>query len=247
MFENRDKTITINPIAIRQSIEGNNTTLAIENTDCISGSIKGSFFSKELPLLFQNAIQKVYTFLPQVNTRPDQNFDFRFIIYSKILDVLYPDLNIDKNININGTVAAGEKRSIINVDSPLLTLGTSKFTNLHFQLDTKNPIFNTFVSVDAYKDKNNSIQNFNMISTTLKYTLYFRTELLGGLEQRDRYELNFFHTRDPQGNSHFGLQKSTVDFKGNLWELNPEDEKTGQIVYNPSISKIVIEFDIIIN
>ena len=240
MFENRDKTIAINPIAIRQSIEGNNTTLAIENTDCISGSIKGSFFSKELPLLFQNAIQKVYTFLPQVNTRPDQNFDFRFIIYSKILDVLYPDLNIDKNININGTVAAGEKRSIINVDSPLLTLGTSKFTNLHFQLDTKNPIFNTFVSVDAYKDKNNSIQNFNMISTTLKDTLYFRTELLGGLEQRDRYELNFFHTRDPQGNSHFGLQKSTVDFKGNLWELNPEDEKTGQIVYNPSISKIAV-------
>ena len=31
-----------------------------------------------------------------------------------------------------------------------------------------------------------------------------------------------------------------MDFKGNLWELNPEDEKTGQIVYNPSISKIAV-------
>jgi len=231
---NDSQTVFLNPISIKKKFSGMETELSISNSDCISGSAKGVFKMSELRELFQNALHQVYPFLPQKTTSEGQYLSFKLKIYEKLLDALYPSLSISENIFLKGRLASNFMRSEVTLDAPILRWNEVELQNIHFQLDTKNPLYNTFISVGDVKHKYFSGKEFNMISTQLRDTLYFRSEFLGEKSMETPFDVNFYHTKEKNGISHIGFKKSILPLGSDTWTINPSDVPNQKITYSPT-------------
>jgi hypothetical protein len=233
-IENEQQTVTLNPISIRQKLEGSQTHLTIDNTDCIAGEAKGQFETSKLSALLQHTFHQVYPFLPDIEVAQDQEVFFKLKIYEKLLDALYPSFSISENIALNGKIDSAQGRSQFVLDAPLLRYKDIQFQKLHFQVDTKNPIYNTFLSVAQVSHQYYKGKDFNLISTQLQDTLFFRSEFEGTAAAKSPFEVNFYHTRESNGTSHFGVKKSVVPLGSDTWTVNPENNNKQKLSYFPS-------------
>ena len=231
-IENENQTVSLNPIRISQSIDGNKTLVEIENTDCIMGAAEGQFYTSELGRLFQNTFHQAYPFLPRKEVSPDQKVSFKLKVYKKLLDALYPSFSIAENITLRGNINSAKQRSLLVLDTPLLRYNDIQFEQLHFQVDTKNPLYNTFLNVKKVSHKYYSGNAFNLISTQLRDTLFFRSEFEGPKIANTPFEVNFYHTREADGTSHFGVKKSVVPIGSDIWTLNPKDSNNQKISFD---------------
>ncbi|MEP1984811.1 MAG: translocation/assembly module TamB domain-containing protein, partial [Maribacter dokdonensis] len=91
-----------------------------------------------------------------------------------------------------------------------------------------------------------NFKDFNLINTTLKDTLFFRSEFKGGSEFNDSYNLNFYHTFNKENKSVIGLKTSDVNFKGNKWVLNKEGNTKNKVILSRSLDSITIQ-EIVMN
>ena len=231
------QSVFLNPIIVKKKILGKETNLSISNSDCISGNVKGVFKLSQIPILFQNALHQVYGFLPAKPSLEGQYLSFNLNIYEKLLDALYPSLSISKNILLKGTLASEEKRSEFIFDTPILKWNNLQLEDIHFKLDTKNPFYATFLSIGDLRHEFYSGRDFNVISTQLNDTLYFRSEFLSEKNSTIPFNVNFYHTKDKNGISYFGFKKSELPVGNDSWTINPKDSSNEKISYSP-ISKI---------
>src|SRR5690606_33217134 len=141
-------------------------------------------------------------------------------IYNKIVEVFVPDLKLGKNTYVRGRVESDEKEFKLTFKSPEIKLFDYFANKIELQLDNKNPVFNTYVEIDSINTKFYDISKFSLINVTLNDTLYVRTEFKGGKNNNDLYNLNFYHTINPENKSVVGLKESDVTFKGNTWTIN---------------------------
>ena len=237
---NFNKVVNINPIKISQSYIKGETQFKIINTDCISGFAKGNFKTSQLSQLFQQTLHQTYPFLPQKKPDKGQELQFNLKIYKKLLDALYPEFSISENIRLKGKIASDSKNSNISLDTPLLRWNSLQLEQLHFQIDTKNPIYNTFLSVDRITHDYISGRSFNMISTKLSDTLYFRSEFANEENDHNPFEINFYHTITEDGTSFFGFKKSKFPLGKETWILNPDDTPNQKISYNAKTKQMVL-------
>lgn len=229
---NENRVVNLNPITISQKFSEDITQLTIINTDCISGAVEGKFKTSQLSQLFQQTLHQAYPFLPQKNPQKGQELRFNLKIYKKLLDALYPEFSISENISLKGKIASDLKSSNVTLDAPLLRWNSLQLEQLHFQIDTKNPIYNTFLSVERITQDYLKGRSFNMISTKLKDTLFFRSEFTNELKEQTPFEVNFYHTMAEDGTSFFGFKKSKFPLGKDTWTLNPEDSPNQKISYN---------------
>jgi len=237
-IENDNQIVGLNPISIFKKDVGSSTQLTIENTDCISGEAKGDFKISELKALFLNTFHQVYPFLPLSQVTHPQEVNFKLNIYEKLLDALYPDLSISENISLKGSINTEKLPSQLLLDAPLLRYNDIQFEQLHFQLNTNNPLYNTFLSVDNISHPAFNGKRFNMISTEVNDTLFFRSEFEAVGEGVSLYEANFYHTKESKGTSHFGIKKSSIPIGKDTWIINPKNTTQQKISYVPNQKKI---------
>ena len=225
-FENKRKRYDFNPISITNKQDGELGELAIENTDFIQANILGKYHLSQIRPLFQNVFQEVYTFLPDAYPSPNQTLDFNIQLSNKILAALYPDVSVTKNISIKGKINSEKSNSNLSVDLPFFSFGDYAFENFLINIDTKNPLYNTYLSFDRFKNPRYTIRDMDLISTSFRDTLFFRSEFNGENRKMDQFELNFYHVRDTDGISHFGLKKSNIVVQGKPWLMNPLNESS---------------------
>lgn len=237
---NEDSTVDLNPLTISQKIIQGETLLTIENTDCISGAARGKFQTSQLVQLFQQTLHQVYPFLPLKEPREGQELSFKLTIYKKLLDALYPEFSVSENIFLKGNIGSDIKSSIVTLDAPLMRWNGLQLEELHFQIDTKNPIYNTYLSVNRISQEYIKGRAFNMISTKLKDTLYFRSEFTNQAKEKTPFELNFYHTMGTDGISYFGFKKSKFPLGKETWVLNPEDTPNQKIGYNAKTNETIL-------
>ena len=226
-------TLNFSPLTLSQKWEDNQRVLTIENKDIVQLAIKGDYQTEAIVPLFQNALAEVYTFLPVVKIDASQSLRFNVTVFEKVLNALYPKLQADENLSVSGKIFSEKKQSQITLDMPFFRWDGFDLENIHFQLDTQNPIYNTYLSVDQLEFKEEKIKQFNLISTALMDTLYFRSEF-NRKESTKPFEINFYHTLGPAKQVIFGMQPSQLMFGSIPWQLNPENLKTQQIIYDPS-------------
>ena len=237
-IENDKQTVALNPMTILQEIEENQTLLKIDNNDCIAAEAKGQFETSKLSALLQHTFHQVYPFLPDKEVAEDQKVSFKLKIYKKLLDALYPSFSISENITLNGRINAEEGRSQFVLDAPLLRYQDIQFQQLHFQVDTKNPIYNTFLSVAQVSHNYFKGKDFNLISTRLRDTLFFRSEFESASELKTPFDVNFHHTREPNGNSHFIVKKSVVPLGSDTWTINQNNTNQQKLSFYPENKQI---------
>ncbi|WP_291960892.1 translocation/assembly module TamB domain-containing protein [Maribacter sp.] len=246
-YQNVNDTYYFEDFAVTSNFgEDRERTININSPDIITGFMKGNFKVRELGRLVQNSLGSIYTNYRPFQISNGQNLSFNFKIYNKIVDVFFPEVRFDPNTFIKGNIVADEGDFKLNFASPSIEAFGTAADSIEVRIDNKNPLFNTFVSVGELDTPYYNFKDFNLINTTLKDTLFFRSEFKGGSEFNDSYNLNFYHTFNKDNKSVIGLKTSDVNFKGNKWVLNKDGDTKNKVILNRSLDSIMIQ-EIVMN
>lgn len=218
--------------------ENNKRSILINSPDIIHGRIVGEFKISELHKIFQNSLGSVYTNYEPFKVSQGQNVDFDFRINNKIVEVFLPQISLDKNTSVKGSIVSDTNQFKLKFQSPSIGVGDVKFNKINLMMDNNNPLYNAYFEIDQINTGFYKIDNFHLINTTVKDTLFFRTEFRGG--KSDAYTLNFYHTLNKRKSSVVGLKKSKLFFKGNEWVIN-KDNRQNKIIFNRNLDSISIE------
>jgi len=247
VFKNKNDVYYFEDFKVSSSFENDSIRIIdINSPDIITGYLKGNFKVKELGRLVQNSLGSIYTNYRPFKISSGQTLAFNFKIYNKIVDVFFPEVKFDPNTFIKGDIVADEGDFKLNFKSPSIVAYGYEADNIDILIDNKNPLFNTFISVGDLSNSYYDVKDFNLINTTLKDTLFFRTEFKGGREFNDSYNLNFYHTFNADNKSVIGLKTSDVSFKGNTWVLNKNNDTKNKVIINSSLDSITIQ-EIVMN
>jgi len=246
-YENKNDIYFFDDFTIASAFDEEDIrTININSPDIITGFMKGRFKVGELGKLVQNSLGSIYTNFRPFEISDGQDLSFNFRIYNKIVDIFFPEVRFDPNTFIKGKIVADEGDFKLSFESPSIEAFGSTADNIEVQIDNKNPLFNTFISVADLKTPYYDFKDFNLINTTLKDTIFFRSEFKGGSEFNDIYNLNFYHTFNTENKSVIGLKTSDVNFKGNTWVLNKDGNSKNKVIINQSLDSITIQ-EIVMN
>ena len=246
-FQNKNDTYYFEDFKISSSFENDSVRIIdINSPDIITGYLKGNFRVKEMGKLLQNSVGSIYTNYRPFVISSGQTLSFNFKIYNKIVDVFFPEVAFDPNTFIKGNIIADEGDFKLNFRSPRIAAYGNEADSIEVKIDNKNPLFNTYVAVGDLSNKYYDVKDFNLINTTLKDTLFFRTEFKGGSDFNDSYNLNFYHTFNKENKSVIGLKTSDVSFKGNKWILNKNGDSLNKVIINRTLDSINIQ-EIVMN
>ncbi|MGC1514179.1 MAG: translocation/assembly module TamB domain-containing protein [Maribacter sp.] len=246
-YQNVNDTYYFEDFAVTSRFnEENERTININSPDIITGFMKGNFKVKELGKLVQNSLGSIYTNYKPFEISEGQNLSFNFKIYNKIVDVFFPDVRFDPNTFIKGKIVADDGDFKLNFESPSIAAFGTAADQIEVRIDNKNPLFNTYISVGELDTPYYNFKDFSLINTTLKDTLFFRSEFKGGSDFNDSYNLNFYHTFNKENKSVIGLKTSDVNFKGNTWVLNKDGDSKNKVILNRALDSITIQ-EIVMN
>lgn len=241
-YQNKNETYYFEDFKVSSTFENDSTRIIdINSPDIITGYLKGNFKVRELGRLLQNSLGSIYTNYRPFNISANQRLAFNFKIYNKIVDVFFPEVKFDPNTFIRGNIIADEGDFKLTFKSPSIVAYGNELDSIDVKIDNKNPLFNTYVSIGDLATPYYDVKDFNLINTTLKDTLFFRTEFKGGSEYNDSYNLNFYHTFNKENKSVIGLKTSDISFKGNKWILNKDGNNKNKVILNKTLDSITIE------
>ncbi|HLV40056.1 translocation/assembly module TamB domain-containing protein [Xanthomarina sp.] len=240
-YKNQNDEYFFDDFEITSSFQEGVREISVNSPDIIEGELSGEFVFADIGKLFENAIGSIYTNFKPHKVKENQYINFNFKIYNKIVEVFVPDLKLGKNTYVRGRVESDEKEFKLTFKSPEIKLFDYFANKIELQLDNKNPVFNTYVEIDSINTKFYDISKFSLINVTLNDTLYVRTEFKGGKNNNDLYNLNFYHTINPENKSVVGLKESDVTFKGNTWTINENRDHLHKVVFDNKFSNVNIE------
>ncbi|MEX1383073.1 translocation/assembly module TamB, partial [Lutibacter sp.] len=217
---------------ITSSFSDSIRTITINSSEILTGKVEGRFKFNELGKLAQNSIGSIYSNYKPFKVTPNQNLNFRFNIYNKIVEVFYPEVILAPTTTIRGNINSNDNLFKLNIKSPKVEAFTNVINELNLQIDNKNPLFNTQLTIDEIKSDYYDISKLHLVNITLSDTLYFRTEFEGGKENTEKFDLSFYHTFNKENKSVFGLQKSNFIYKNNMWIINPENNLKNKVVFD---------------
>lgn len=245
-YINENDTYKFVDFEINSQFIDNEHIIDINSPEIIEGSLSGDFKFKDLELLFENSLKRIYTNYEPNKIEGNQYIDFNFKIYNKIVEVFLPEVELAPNTFIKGRVESNEKEFELTFKSPKIKLLEYFANKIEIQIDNNNPLFNTYIEIDSINTKMYNISKFNLINVTLNDTLYMRSEFKGGKLNDDIYDLSFYHTIDKDNNSVLGFKKSDVTFKGNNWQINEDQNNFNKIIFDRDFRDFKIE-DILLN
>ncbi|MDO5608827.1 MAG: translocation/assembly module TamB domain-containing protein [Capnocytophaga sp.] len=225
-----------------QNFDGGLRKISINSPDIINGNVNGVFKMAETKKIFQNAFGSIYANYNPYKISENQYINFDFQINSKIVEIFVPKLQLADNTTLKGSIVADDGSFKMQFKSPEINAFDYEIDKVNLAIDNKNPLYNTFFEIDKADLGMYAISDFNLINTTIKDTLFFRTEFKGGEQKEDSYELNFYHTLNERQESIIGLKKSSFNFKGNQWFINRDNEDTNnKIVISRTADTISVD------
>ncbi len=205
--------------------------ISFHSTDIVDGYIRGKYKFESIPILVKNAFGSVFANYQMTPVKEAQYIFYKFNIYSKILELIDPDLKVAKNTYVIGKINSTDNKLKLKLLSPKITYNQKDFVNVNLRIDNKNPLYNTFLKIDSINAGFYKFKNLRLLNTTINDTLYLKTKFEGGQKFNDKYDIAFYYTMDEWQNFIFGLQKSSLKFKEVPWLIDP-NQNIDRIVYN---------------
>jgi hypothetical protein len=207
-------------------------TITMNSPDIMSGQIIGKYKVKEVQKIVENALGSLYANYSPNKLAKNQFLSFDFKLYDKIVEVFIPDVSISENTSFKGQINADAGKFELDFISPTIIAYENQIKNIKIDIDNKNPIYNTFISVDTIKNKNYKIADFNLINVTLNDTLFVRSEFKGGAQIQDKFDINLYHTINQDKQSVVGFKKSEIKFKDYTWFINENETNDNKIIFD---------------
>lgn len=240
-YLNEHDRYTFNSFKISSRFEGDTRYVDIDSPDIIEGGISGRFKVRDIVKLLENSIGNIYTNYKPHEVADNQRIDFNFNIYNKIIEVIYPEVELGKNTFIRGSIQSDADRFKLTFKSPQIQLLDNFAKDIELQVDNSNPLFNTYVEVDSINTKYYNASKFSLINVTVNDTLFMRSEFSGGKRNNDKFNLSFYHTINEENNSVIGFKTSDVTIKDYKWYINGNGDRFNKISFTKDLSSIEID------
>ncbi len=239
-FENANDLYEFQDFLITSGFRRGIRTITINSPDIISGQVSGQFKIGDVKALFRNAIGSLYTNYEPTKITTAQFMDFDIKIYSKIVEILVPDVELEPDTFVRGSVVSDDSEFKLTFRSPRIKAFGVLAESVNVRVDNKNPLFNTFIEADSIGTGMYGVSDFNLINVTLKDTLFIRSEFKGGPQKQDEFDLSFYHTINEDNNSVVGFKRSSLKFKNNDWLLNAFDNNENKIIFDNNFKDLDI-------
>jgi hypothetical protein len=215
--------------------------IEINSPDIIEGDLRGRFRFRDLKKLFENSLGHIYTNYEPHKVYDNQSIDFNFKIYNKIVEVIFPEVELGKNTFIRGRVENDERKFRLTFKSPKIRYNNNFANNIELQVDNGNPLFNTYIELDSLNTKYYNVSKFNLINVTVNDTLFMRSEFKGGKRNNDSYNLSFYHTINEENESVIGFKQSDATIKNSKWFINEHKDRFNKISFNKDLTSFRID------
>ena len=230
-YQNPKTTYVFDQVNLNSSFDADRLrTITVSSNDVVDGKIVGKFRFDQLDKLVMNSVGSLYTNYKPYKVRKGQFLNFNFRVYDKVVEMLYPEINIDSSTVVRGKIDSDLQEFKFRFRSKKITADKNTFDNIRINIDNKNPLYNAYVELDSIKTPYYKIRDFNLINVTANDTLFVRSEFKGGDKGEDYFNLDLFHTIDKSKNNIVGIKKSEMKFKDYIWYLNEDAEKDNQII-----------------
>ena len=242
IYQNPKATYEFDEVTINSSFDADRLrTITINSTDIVDGKIVGKFQFAQLGKLAMNSVGSLYTNYKPYKVKKGQFLRFNFHVYDKVVEMLYPEVNVDSSTVVRGKIDADLNEFKFRFNSQKITAAKNTFDNVRINIDNKNPLYNAFIELDSIKTPYYKIRDFNLINVTSKDTLFVRSEFKGGEKGEDYFNLDLFHTIDKNKNNVVGIKKSEMKFKDYLWYLNEDEGDDNQIIFDKNFKNFTID------
>lgn len=240
-YSNQNDDYYFKDFAITSQNKDSIREILVNSTDIVNGFVRGNFKFVDLKKLGMNSIGSLFVNYEKEQVEPGQFLDFRFNIYSKIVDVFFPDLQLGPNSYIRGSVDSDNDVFNLTVKSPTIEAFNYTVSEIDLQVDNQNPLYNTLLSVDEIDSKYYNLSEINLVNVMLNDTLFMRADMIGGREKQEKYSFSFYHTINENNQSVFGMKTSELTFKQNTWYINPDNNNQNKVVYDADIKTYAID------
>ena len=92
----------------------------------------------------------------------------------------------------------------LTVKSPKVEAYEHIIDGINLQVDNKNPLFNTLLSVEEIDSKYYNLSELTMVNVMLNDTLFVRADMMGGENQNEKYSFSLYHTFNEKNQSVLG-------------------------------------------
>ncbi len=232
VYKNQKQSYAFKRFEVNSSVKDSIKTIKVDSEDIVKGELKGKFSFDELVPITQNALGSVYTNYQPHEVTPNQFLDFDFTIYNQIIDVFLPKISIGKNTKLKGRINSDKNSVKLTFSSPEIDAYKNVIENVVLRLDNKNPLYNTHLTAGKINTKYYNIEKLNLLNRTKNDTLFFKSVFKGGKNYSESFNLDFFYTIDELQNSVVGIQKSTFNYKGFDWMVNPKNDSNNKVAFN---------------
>ncbi len=231
-YTNVVKEYAFEEFAISSALQDSIKTIEIDSKDIAKGYMKGNFSFAELLPLAQNALGSVFANYNPYQVAEHQYVDFNFNIYSQVINAFLPEIEIDDNTKLRGSIIADKNRFKLNFNSPKIMAYGNTLEDIKIRTDNQNPLFNTHLTMGSVDTEYYDVTKLNLLNRTQNDTLFFKSVFKGGDLNNEDFNLDFYYTFNPEGKSVLGFEKSSFIFKDNTWNINPDAKKTDKIIFD---------------
>ncbi|WMW78716.1 translocation/assembly module TamB domain-containing protein [Flavobacterium sp. 20NA77.7] len=232
-YKNSKSTYYFDEATLFSTFDSNNVrTVSLVSSDMINGQVVGKYKVQEINKIVENAVGSLYANYSPHKLQKNQYLDFDITIHSKIVELFFPDIHVAENTFVKGKINATDGLFKFDFKSPLIDVYGTKFNKISVAINNKNPLYNTYITLDSINSEMYKISDFNLINVTMNDTLFLRSEFKGGPKGEDRFDINVFHTIDKNKNSVVGFKKSDITFKKSQWYINENDTDDNAIIFD---------------
>lgn len=240
-YTNQNDTYFFNDFDITASEKDSVRELVFNSPDIVNGRITGIYNYKELLKVSKNAIGSTFANYTKEPVSPGQYIDFNFTIYNKIVEVFAPEIKLGSNTLLKGNINSDKDKIELLVKSPNIDIYKTYIENIKLQIDNKNPIYSTILSIDKVRSKYYNLNQVNLVNVFLNDTLFVRSNFSGGDKNTESYDLSLYHTINENNNSVFGIKRSKIIFKNNEWTINENNNHLNKVVFDDEYKTFAID------
>ena len=233
------KQYAFDKFEVQSSLKKEVKYIQIFSKDIVDGTLEGDFRFKELFPVVQNALGSVYTHYTPIVVAPHQFVDFDFAIHNQIIDVFFPEVYVGENTRLRGKIKSDNDVVKLTFSSPKIKIGDNSVETVLLRMDTKNPWYNTHVTAGKIHTEKYKLSELNLLNKTVNDTLYFKSVFKGGVNETEKFDIDFYYTINALKKSVIGVQRSSVHFKDQTWVVNPENNKESKVTFELQTQELV--------
>jgi hypothetical protein len=241
VYQNENDLYYFDEFNLSSDKDGMHHKVVITSSDIVSGDIEGDFYFYDLPKMFENALGSFFNNYEEKDVVKGQNIDFQITIKDKIIEIFYPNINFKSGTSVLGSLDSETNHLQLKFNSDGINLNQNTIDSITLWVDNKSDFYNTLLKIKQIKTKGYSIHDLNLAVVNKLDSIELTTDFYGGDSLTEKYNFKIYETIDEESNWVFGFLNSQIDFMGNTWVINPENNKSSKVVYNSKTKAVEVD------